>query len=255
MMNSFIPRFGGKSNLAKIIVRLIPKHICFVEVFCGAAWIFFKKEPSKVEILNDLDNELINLFRIVQNHYSEFVRSMKDLYVSRTIFDELIGLPLSSLTDIKRAARLFYLLKVSFSARMQTYGYSIQSSSSFNKKIIDKVIKKVSERLDRVNIECLDFEDCIKRYDHENTFFYLDPPYFGLDCYEVKFNISDHLRLWNTLNDIKGKFILSYNNLPIIHEVFNVFYIREENVFYPSSRFNRKKHSELLISNYDTEGL
>lgn len=64
-MNSPIAYFGGKSRLSKEIIPLIQKHTCYVELFCGAAWVFFKKPESKVEVLNDLDNNIVNLYRVI----------------------------------------------------------------------------------------------------------------------------------------------------------------------------------------------
>lgn len=73
IMSSWV---GGKSKLCKTIIPLIPKHTCYVEPFAGAAWVFWKKEKSKVEVLNDINNELINLYRVVQNHFEEFAKHL-----------------------------------------------------------------------------------------------------------------------------------------------------------------------------------
>ena len=73
-MNSPFAYIGGKSRLAKQIISIIPDHKTYCEAFSGAAWVFFKKPPSKVEVLNDLDSELITFYRVVQNHLEEFLK-------------------------------------------------------------------------------------------------------------------------------------------------------------------------------------
>lgn len=77
------PYKGIKGKLAKTIIKLLPEHCCYVEVFAGAANVFLKKEPSKVEVINDINKELITLYRVVQNHLEEFIRSFKWALVSR----------------------------------------------------------------------------------------------------------------------------------------------------------------------------
>lgn len=73
---------GGKSRLAKTIIPLIPEHHCYCEVFAGAAWILFKKEPSQVEIINDLNSDLVTLYRVIRYHLEEFVKHLKWLLVA-----------------------------------------------------------------------------------------------------------------------------------------------------------------------------
>ncbi|MCX4027955.1 DNA adenine methylase [Spartinivicinus marinus] len=78
---------GGKRRLAKHILPLFPDHTCYVEPFCGAAALFFMKEPSKAEVLNDTSSDVINLFRVVQHHLEEFIRQFKWALVSRQLFE------------------------------------------------------------------------------------------------------------------------------------------------------------------------
>jgi DNA adenine methylase len=103
---------GGKSKLTSTIIPLIPAHQCYVEVFAGAAWVLFRKEPSKVEVINDINGDLITLYRVIQNHLEEFVRYFKWSLVSREEFDRLQRVDESTLTDIQRAARFYYWLKM-----------------------------------------------------------------------------------------------------------------------------------------------
>lgn len=76
-MKSFLSYLGGKSLLAGKIVKRIPEHTCYCEVFAGAAWLLFKKEESEVEILNDINTELVTLYRVIKHHLEEFIRYLK----------------------------------------------------------------------------------------------------------------------------------------------------------------------------------
>ena len=107
-MNSPLNYLGGKSRLADRIVSIIPEdHVCYCEPFCGAAWVFFRKEPSKVEVINDMDGELVTFWRVIQNHLEEFLRYYRFALVSRSLFDLASKLMPETLTDVQRAVQVF----------------------------------------------------------------------------------------------------------------------------------------------------
>ncbi len=82
-MKSFLSYLGGKSLLTGKIMPLIPAHVCYCEVFAGAAWLLFKKEESEVEILNDINSDLVTLYRVIKNHLDEFIRYLRWILISR----------------------------------------------------------------------------------------------------------------------------------------------------------------------------
>ena len=96
---------GGKRTLAKQVIEILPVRTTYVEPFAGGAHVFFHKEPSKVEVLNDLDGEIVNFFRVCQQHYQEFLRYCRFLLVSRGWYDLIKSADPAGLTDIQRAAR------------------------------------------------------------------------------------------------------------------------------------------------------
>src|SRR5258707_1207679 len=110
-MLSPLSYIGGKSALSKQIISIFPKHTTYIEAFAGGSQVLFRKDPSKVEILNDLDREVTNFFRVCQQHYEELVRYFRFSLVSREWFDLLKATDPTTLTDIQRAARFFYLQK------------------------------------------------------------------------------------------------------------------------------------------------
>jgi len=254
-MNSPLSYVGGKSRLAKKIIERFPEHTCYCEVFAGAAWVLFKKEPSKVEVLNDRDEELVNLFRVVQNHFEEFVKQFRYMVISRKIFEILKRQDPFTLTDIHRSVKYYYLLKTSFSGRVNKpgYGYGTDSPPRLNLLTLEENILQMHWRLARVNIENLDWKDCVKRYDRVHTFFYLDPPYYNTKDYKYNFSEQDFKDLAAVLAEVKGKFLLSLSGHPLMREIFKIFNIEEVATKYSTARKETTRgiaRQELLISNF-----
>ena len=220
----------------------------YIEVFGGAGWVLFSKEKhAKLEVYNDADKQLVNLFRCAKYHVDELVKEIDTLCInSREFFEEFKEqIDLRGLTDIQRAARFYLLIRMSFGADRRSFGCS-------NKNILDKTkyLLDIQERLKNVVIENRDFQKIIKTYDRPNALFYLDPPYHGTESfYDVAFNIDEHLRLKNSLSSIKGKFLLSYNDDDFIRELYKDFNIiaisRGNNISSKGSIFK-----ELIIKNY-----
>jgi DNA adenine methylase len=123
MLNPPIPRMGGKSRLRKTIIAMVPEHTCYVELFFGAGWVYFGKKLSKVEVINDIDNELINLFRMIKYHAPEIERMLEYEFSGRSIFEEYKNCSIEYLTEINRAVRFLYLISQSFASRGGVCGY------------------------------------------------------------------------------------------------------------------------------------
>lgn len=248
-MNSFFSWVGGKHLLKKEIIKKFPPHFNkYVEVFGGAAWVLFHKDPSSYEVYNDYDKQLVNLFRIIKYHMPELQRSLKFDLNSRQIFYETNKqYDLEDLTDIQKAKRFFLTIKQSYGSHLQTFGGKKQNINS----IIEN-LELIQKRLQSVIIECRDFEELLKTYDRKNTFFYLDPPYYGTEkYYKIKFSKDDHIRLYNTLSNIKGKFLLSYNDCDCIRNLYKDFKIETLSRKQPLSPNKIKEtYRELLILNY-----
>src|SRR5574343_6932 len=98
----------GKYQLSKKIIPLIPQHKCYIEPFCGAAWILFKKPQSEVEVINDINSDVVNLYRIVKYHLEEFIRYFKWILVAREEFERFSKENPETLTDIQKAVRFYY---------------------------------------------------------------------------------------------------------------------------------------------------
>ena len=158
-----LPYIGGKNRLAKQIISLLPVHTTYVEPFAGGAQVFFHKEPSKVEVLNDLDGEIVNFYRVCQLHHDELLRYFKYCLVSRKWFDLLRATDPATLTDIQRAARHLYLLKNSFASLIlhPNYHWHVVQPPGFNLERLPQLIENAHKRLERVQIECLPYEEVV----------------------------------------------------------------------------------------------
>ncbi len=253
-MSSIVPYFGGKHRLVKDILPRIPDHTCYVEVFAGGASVFFKKEQSKSEVINDLDKDLVTLYRVVKHHPEELYRQYKFSLASRTEFEREKEVNPDTLTDIQRAARYLFLQKSSFGGKIkgQHWGTTTTTKPRFNLLTLESTIEAAWRRLINVQIECKDFRDLIPRYDRPHTFFFLDPPYWEINGYKHNFVEQDFFDLRDILARIKGKFLMTINDTPEIREIFQQFNIEEIQLKYSCSSSSKSRstvRTELFISN------
>jgi DNA adenine methylase len=243
---------GGKNRLAKQIIALFPSHKVYVEAFAGGAQVFFHKQPSPVEVLNDLDGEVVNFFRVCQWHYEELLRFLRFHLVSREWFERYRSTDPATLTDIQRAARMFYLHKNSFAGliRNPSYAYTLTRPSKLNLERVPEIIEKAHRRLQRVQIERQPYEQILVRYDRPTTLFYLDPPYWNRKLYRFNFTEADFVKLKERLEKIRGKFILSLDDRPEVRTLFHRFRFRKVEITYTVQKSANKRYPELLITNF-----
>lgn len=251
MITPPISRMGGKSHLRKLIISQIPDHICYVEPFFGAGWVYFGKEKSKVEVINDLDKEVINLFKILKYHTEEVQRLLRYEVVSRDIFNEYINMSIDNMTDVQRAVRYIYIISNSFASKGQSFGYGALSRPK-QKIFEEKKLEIIRDRLTNTYIEDRDAVEIIRKYDRKSTFFFIDPPYYNTSGYSVKFNEREHIKLAECLKGLEGKFLLTLNDDKFVRKLYEDFNIQETEVNYSVSRQanSRKKYKELIIRNY-----
>jgi len=243
---------GGKRAIAKPLIALFPEHTTYVEAFAGGAQVFFRKEPSKVEVLNDLDGEIVNFYRVCQQHYEELLRYFRFIVRSRAWHELLKKTDPSTLTDIQRAARYMYLLKNSYAGLVLNLDYSanVTQPPSFNLERLPETIEATHKRLARVQIESLPYEQILKRYDRPATFFYLDPPYYDRKLYRFNLEPEDFATMAGRLKAVQGKFLMSLNDVPQVRELFRDFTIRDIDLHYTASMTAGRRFQELIITNY-----
>jgi len=243
---------GGKNRLAKRLIAIFPKHKTYVEPFAGGAQVFFRKEPSEVEVLNDLDGEIVNFYRVCQQHYEELLRYFRFMVVSRTWFELLKKTDSTTLTDIQRAARYLYLLRNSFASlvRNPVYHRNVVQPPSFNLTGLPELIENAHKRLERVQLECAPYEEVLRRFDRPTTLFYCDPPYYARKLYRHNLEEADFATLAERLREIKGKFVLSLNDVPDVRKLFHNFYIQGVELHYTSQKAAGQRYKEVIITNF-----
>jgi DNA adenine methylase len=243
---------GGKNRLATKIISMLPEHITYVEPFAGGAQVLFHKQPSNVEVLNDLDFDIVNFFRVCQWHYDELVRYLRYCLVSRRLHNLHLATDPATLTDIQRAARFFYLQKNSFGGLIlkQKFHYGVTQPSNYNPKRIPEIIELTHQRLQRVQIESLPYDQILQKYDRPTTVFYLDPPYWERKLYKFNFSEADFRNLEQRLGMLQGKFILSLDDRAEVRDLFKRFRLQTVDLAYTAKRDTSTRYKELFISNF-----
>lgn len=282
-----VSRVGNKTAILNILYALFPlEYGRFIDVFGGSGSVLLgNPEICAFEVYNDFDRNLANLFRCMKDRTMAVIRelgfchlnSREDFIAIRRFFEyehfydkylteelrltELMFPPpeakdlkeirtrITQEYDVRRAAMFLKLLRFSYSSSGKSY-----ASQPFDIRKLFGLIQELQDRMANVVVENQDFETLIKHYDRPDAFFYLDPPYFSTeDMYEVGFEWDDHVRLRDTLKNIKGKFLLSYNDCDEIRELYNGFSMFDfSRVHSMAQRYEAgKEFKELLIGNYD----
>jgi DNA adenine methylase len=253
------PYLGGKRRLAKLIIErlgAIP-HATYCEPFIGLGGVFLRRPwRAKAEVINDINRDVTNLFRVLQRHYVPLMDMLRWQLTSRAEFERLVATDPVTLTDLERAVRFLYLQRTTFGGKVtgRSFGVSVTSSARFDVTKLGAILEDVHERLAGVVIERLPYAELIRRYDRPGTLFYLDPPYAGgeADYGQGVFAPDDFERLAQLLSQIAGRFVLSINDTPEIRKVFREFALEEVETTYsiagPAGK-GRGKVGELLISN------
>lgn len=216
MKRPFLNYFGGKFMLRKWIISNIPKHDVYIEPFGGGASVLLAKDPSRLEIYNDLDSEIVNVFNMAKFHGKSLINELKLTPYSRSVY-------LQSRNTTKCPLQMAVNTIVK---SMMGIGDSIHNKSGFRNSKTSTTSPSVTfrnyvdyfdfftERLRGVIIESLPYQEIISKYDTSDSFFYFDPPYMhktrsSNNNYGVELRDSDHLELLEILKSIKGKFLLS----------------------------------------------
>lgn len=245
---------GGKSRLAATIIQRLPAHNTYCEPFCGGAWVFFCKPESRVEILNDINGDLVNLYRCIKHHLPAIIEQFRWMLLARDEFDRFMATPAHTLTDIQRAARFYYINKACFGAKAvgQTFGLHVTQPPRLNLLRIEEDFSTAHLRLHRTQIENRPYAQVIAHVDRPDTLFYIDPPYW--DCENMYgqgvFEREDFAKLADQLGQIKGKFVLSLNDTKGVRETFSRFHFERVKTRYSIAAGENTEVGEVLITNF-----
>lgn len=259
MSSPIIPWLGGKRRLADRLIALFPPHECYVELFAGGAALYFLRPmPAPVEVINDVNGELTNLYRVVQHHLEEFVRQFKWAITSRQVFKWHQDTRPETLTDIQRAARFYYLQHHAFGGRVESQSFGTATTApAIDLCRIGESLSAAHLRLAGTTVENLPWANCFERYDRPHTFFYADPPYWKTEGYGVPFPFEEYEHLAASMRTSKGKVMVSINDHPDIRAAFAglTFYELEITYSVGVARAGREASRELVITNWDQGGL
>lgn len=249
-----VPWIGGKRRLAKHILPLFPGHQCYVEPFAGAAALFFMKPAAKADVLNDINGDLVNLYRVVQHHLDEFIRQFRWALTSRQIYAWLKSAAPETLTDIQRAARFYYLQKLGFGGTVdgRTFSTATTQPPRLNLIRIEEELSAAHLRLSRTYIEHLPWDECIRRYDRPHTLFYCDPPYWGTGGYGVDFGFDQYVRMAELAGSIRGQMLISVNDIAEMRDVFKSYPMKHVAISYAVRGSIRSNPSpgELIVMSF-----
>jgi DNA adenine methylase len=254
---------GGKSRLTKNILELMPPHDRYVEPFAGGAWVLFSKPSSNSEVINDLDPELINFYRVIQTKPGDFLQAFEWVLVSRQWFNELAEQDPTTLDPVERAFRFYYLQMAGWGgeSKYPRFYVSIGDVQGHGNRLIgalktlDRRILPASRRLQGVEIQNLSWEVCIKAYDQKGTWMYLDPPYPGNPVnYACNMKTwKEHAQLAKRLRKTSCHWLLSLYDTPQIRELYAGFEMTP--VTFRAGMKDKEgacsSNRELLIGNYD----
>jgi len=259
---------GGKKAKAEQLISILPPHKKYIEIFMGSAAVFFTKQKVTFNIINDINDNLVNLYEVLRNGGDQFDNFLYILYnsiSSKTLFDEYFkqykNKEFSKLAKGDRAAIYYYLLIHTFNNDMMVGTYA-HNDSDFTKSTIAKIMRS-REKLKNVIIENMDYTKLIKKYNQKNsqTLFFGDPPYVVADdgkYYEYVFSEDDHRMFAFQMQEIHRKgnhFVLTYDNVPLIRQLYKQYNIMEMEYTYSSSVTKNKgqtKKIELVITNNES---
>lgn len=170
---------------------------------------------------------------------------------SRELYTWLKATPPATLTDIQRAARFYYLQRLAFGGKVdgQTFGTATTTRPPLNLLRMEEELSAVHLRLHQVTIEHLDWQACLQRYDRAHTLAYLDPPYYGTEGYGVDFGLEQYTRMAELLRTMKGKAIVSVNDIPEMRQAFAGLTMKRLPITYTVGAA-RKVTGELVIRNF-----
>lgn len=251
--------YGGKQKLLKYILPLIPDHIQYVEPFFGGGAVYFAKDPSKAEVINDRKNAVVNFYRVLKSEFPKINKLVQGTLHSE--YDFLRSREILKAPEIKNrvehAWAFWAQTRLTFaSCPLGGFGFDNVGKSAFttfNKK--KEFTNAFEKRMLHTEIFCRDAVALIKLKDGPGTFFYCDPPYVSaVQGYYSGYKLEDFKLLLETLSKIKGKFLLSSYPEDILMDFRKKFGWKVNDIIQPLTvvaKGNRKlMKTECLTRNY-----
>lgn len=258
-MNNVLKYPGSKWKIATQLVELIPPHHSYVEPYFGSGAVLFTKAPSAIETVNDLDGEVVNLFRCIQQDSERLARLVMTTPFSREVYDRQFEPDNSYASRYQRAAGL--LIQCWQGHGFRTTGAKVgwkndvvgreRSYALWNWYRLPEWIIEIAERLRKVQIECRPALEVIQRFDYPNVFMYIDPPYLlGTRIakqYRHEMTDVDHKELLQVIVQSKAKIMISGYESNLYNEYLHGWHKE----YFTSCAEYGKPRQEVVYMNYE----
>lgn len=216
---------GGKRRLLKHLLPLIRPHHTYVEAFGGGLALFWAKERSPVEIVNDVQRDLVALYRCAQWHLEALVAEVEWTLTSRANLEEMIDQP--GLTELQRAARFLLRNRMSFGGGGHAYAVSKAHAAPSRANTLE-TLRAISARLDKVSVENVSYERLLRLYDSPGTLWFFDPPYLGSDVPAYEGWDEERMREFaGRVQALAGDFIVTVDDSPLNRELWAAHEVQE----------------------------
>lgn len=254
---------GGKYFLSQWIISQFPENyqeMVYLEPFCGAASVLLNKEPSKEEIINDLDKDIITLFKILRDQFPDFIKKLNKVKYSEKNFLAAME-PKYYSDEISRAIDELVVRRMSRGGLKKAFSWSNRERGGQPGEInswetIIKALPEISERLKDVYILDKNAIELIETFNETDTLVYVDPPYLpetreSNNVYKHEMTIDDHIALSDVLNGFKGKALVSGYPSRLYNKLYKSWKCEKKKMANHSSQQKTKPIKlELLWKNY-----
>jgi DNA adenine methylase len=243
---------GRKTRMLKHLLPLIPEHVCYCEPFAGSLAVLLAKERSEVEIVNDLNGDIVALYRNLQYHLPELMREIEFAFAARRNIKDFMANP--GLTEIQRAVRFLVRNKTSFGGNMDSFGVAKTKGGGvgFSRAANTDLLGAMHQRMDKVVIENLSYERCLANYDSKDSFFFMDPPY--LNCRIKAYAGWDEKQMTQFRRDVdklKGRWVITLDASEFNQKLFadcKVRIVESRNGSANNRTHSHQKMREIIIT-------
>ncbi len=249
-----ISYYGGKQSIMPELLKNIPEHDIYIEPFFGGGSLFWAKEPSKSEIINDYNDNVFNFYHVLKNNFDELNQKIKSTIFGRNTYKVAIVIYTNPtiFNKVERAWAFWFATNAGFNNAIGDIRADRKTAVRVRNKI-KAFSREYCKRLETVTLESEDAINLIVNRDHEKAFIYADPPYIGAkQGHYAGYNQQHFNELLKTLSKIKGKFLLSsYPNEELsTYATKNNWSQREITAHLRASSTRNKMKVEILTANY-----
>lgn len=255
-----ITYYGGKQLMLPHILPNIPEHDIYTEAFFGGGAVFFAKEPSKTEVINDLNGEVVNFYEVLQTNFMKLHELIQSTLHSRQLYrDSMVIYNNPHMFDpVKRAWAFWIQCNQGFSAKVGSWGYDVKGNSMVKRLATRKqeFTTALRSRMEYVQIENNDATTVIMSRDTPRTFHYIDPPYIGSNQGHYEgYTPKHYVALLDCMQNMEGKFLQSSYWSDELEEYVtrNKWNVLTYNKPVSVGTKKTKRKVEVLVANYPIE--